>query len=72
MSSYVRWKDIRAEHVVRAGGEEAVAAGKDELLVEGIGCRRSKAKTSSLSPEPKQPTATFRHELSDEGHRVGE
>ncbi|WP_207757278.1 hypothetical protein [Nonomuraea cypriaca] len=31
MAGYVRWKDIRAEHVSRAGGEEAVAAGKDRL-----------------------------------------
>lgn len=28
MSSYVRWKDIRAAHVERAGGEQAVEAGK--------------------------------------------
>jgi len=34
MSSYSRWADIRAEHVERAGGEEAVKAGKQELLNE--------------------------------------
>jgi DNA-binding XRE family transcriptional regulator len=32
MSDYKRWQDVRAAHVERAGGEEAVAAGKDELL----------------------------------------
>jgi len=39
MSSYVRWSDIRAEHVERAGGEQAVAAGKEELLATVIGHR---------------------------------
>ena len=32
MSGYTRRQDIRAEHVERAGGEEAVDAGKPELL----------------------------------------
>lgn len=32
MSSHVAWNDIRAEYVARAGGEEAVAAGKREML----------------------------------------
>ncbi len=40
MSSYTRWNDIRAAHVARAGGEEAVAAGKQELLAEVQGYRR--------------------------------
>ncbi|MBB5870047.1 DNA-binding XRE family transcriptional regulator [Allocatelliglobosispora scoriae] len=39
MSSYSRWSDIRAEHVERAGGEEAVKAGKEELLNEVTGRR---------------------------------
>lgn len=39
MSSYVNWKDIRAEHVARAGGEQAVEAGKQELLNEMLGQR---------------------------------
>lgn len=39
MSGYVRWKDIRAEHVERAGGEEAVEAGKRELLARVQGHR---------------------------------
>ncbi|MEU0566360.1 helix-turn-helix transcriptional regulator [Nonomuraea sp. NPDC005983] len=39
MSSYVRWQDIRAEHVDRAGGEEVVEAGKRELLAEVQGHR---------------------------------
>jgi DNA-binding XRE family transcriptional regulator len=44
MSSYVRWSDIRAEHVARAGGEEAVAAGKQELLAEVIGQRLAEVR----------------------------
>jgi hypothetical protein len=32
MSGYTRWQDVRAEYVERAGGEEAVEAGKQELL----------------------------------------
>ncbi|MEU5714242.1 helix-turn-helix domain-containing protein [Streptomyces sp. NBC_01102] len=39
MSGYTRWQDIRAEHVARAGGEEAVRAGKEELLAEVTGRR---------------------------------
>jgi DNA-binding XRE family transcriptional regulator len=39
MNGYARWKDVRAEHVERAGGEEAVDAGKQELLAEVIGHR---------------------------------
>jgi transcriptional regulator with XRE-family HTH domain len=31
--------DIRAEHVARAGGEEAVEAGKQELLAVAMGHR---------------------------------
>ncbi|MEV4014375.1 hypothetical protein AB0J35_28120 [Nonomuraea angiospora] len=40
MTGYVRWKDIRAEHIQRAGGEEAVEAGKQELLATDLvaGC----------------------------------
>jgi DNA-binding XRE family transcriptional regulator len=39
MSGYVRWRDIRDEHVARAGGEEAVRSGKEEMLNEVIGRR---------------------------------
>jgi hypothetical protein len=35
VSSYVRWRDIRAEQVERAGGEEVVEAGQAELLAQG-------------------------------------
>lgn len=44
MSSYVRWKDIRAEHVQRAGGEEAVEAGKQELLAQIVGHRLAEVR----------------------------
>ena len=39
MSGHVRWRDIRAGQVARAGGDEAVQAAKDELLAEMIGHR---------------------------------
>ncbi|GIH13382.1 helix-turn-helix domain-containing protein [Rugosimonospora africana] len=44
MNSYVRWTDIRADHVERAGGEEAVEAGKQELLAEVIGHRLAEVR----------------------------
>ena len=46
MSSYTRWKDIRTQHVRRAGGEEAVKAGKDELLAAVIGERLAEVRRS--------------------------
>jgi DNA-binding XRE family transcriptional regulator len=39
VSSYVRWKDVRAEYVERAGGEEAVEAGRQELPAIVVGHR---------------------------------
>lgn len=39
MTSYTRWQDVRAAHVERAGGEDAVAAGKEELLATVQGHR---------------------------------
>ncbi|MGW0631787.1 hypothetical protein [Streptomyces sp. NPDC002758] len=39
MNDYTRWKDIRAEHIERAGGEAAVVEGKRELLAEVLGHR---------------------------------
>ncbi len=39
MSEHVRWSDIRADQVPRAGGEPAVEAAKDQLLAEMIGHR---------------------------------
>ena len=44
MSSYVRWKDIRAAQVERAGGEEAVDAGKQELLAGVVGHRLAEVR----------------------------
>lgn len=44
MSSYVNWKDIRAEHVARAGGEKAVEAGKQDLLNEMLGHRLAEVR----------------------------
>lgn len=39
MSSHIAWRDIRATHVERAGGEAAVDAGKRQLLAEVVGHR---------------------------------
>lgn len=39
MTSYIRWQDIRSEHVERAGGEDVVAAGKQELVAAVLGHR---------------------------------
>ncbi|MEU7169951.1 MULTISPECIES: helix-turn-helix domain-containing protein [Micromonospora] len=44
MSDYSRWQDIRADHVARAGGEDAVDAGKQELLAEVIGHRLAEVR----------------------------
>lgn len=44
MSGHVRWRDIRAEQVERAGGEIAVNAVKDELLTEMIGHRLAEVR----------------------------
>jgi transcriptional regulator with XRE-family HTH domain len=44
MSSYVRWTDIRAEHVERAGAEQAGEAGKQELLTEVLGHRLAEVR----------------------------
>ncbi|WP_212833695.1 helix-turn-helix domain-containing protein [Catellatospora sp. TT07R-123] len=46
MSSYVRWKDIRGEYVTRAGGEQAVEAGKQELVNEMLGHRLAEVRRS--------------------------
>ena len=44
MSDYSRWQDIRVDHVARAGGEEAVDAGKQQLLAEVIGHRLAEVR----------------------------
>ena len=46
MPSYVRWKDIRAKHVERAGGEEIVEIGKQELLATARGHRLADIRRS--------------------------
>ncbi|MFC5823816.1 helix-turn-helix domain-containing protein [Nonomuraea insulae] len=43
---YARWKDIRAEHVERVGGENAVAAGKQELLAKVQGHQLAEVRRS--------------------------
>lgn len=44
MSSYTPWNDIRAEHVERAGGEQAIQAGKEELLATVVGHRLAEVR----------------------------
>jgi DNA-binding XRE family transcriptional regulator len=44
MTEYTRWQDIRAGHVERAGGEEAVAVGKQELLASVLGQRLAEVR----------------------------
>ncbi|MDG4759171.1 helix-turn-helix transcriptional regulator [Micromonospora sp. WMMD710] len=44
MSSYARWSDIRAAHVKRAGGEQAVEEGKQELLATVVGHRLAEVR----------------------------
>lgn len=44
MTSYVKWSDIRPELVERAGGEQAVEAGKRELLAQVVGHRLAEVR----------------------------
>ena len=44
MSGHVRWRDIRADQVARAGGETAVQTATDELLAEMIGHRLAEVR----------------------------
>jgi DNA-binding XRE family transcriptional regulator len=46
MSGYVRWRDIRDQQVARAGGEESVEAGKQELLAKVQGHRLAEIRRS--------------------------
>ncbi len=39
MSNHVKWQDIRAQHVARAGGEAAVEEGRREMLAQVVGHR---------------------------------
>lgn len=44
MNSHVAWRDIRADHVERAGGEAAVDAGKRHMLAETVGHRLAEVR----------------------------
>jgi DNA-binding XRE family transcriptional regulator len=44
MTGYAQWQDIRGEYVARAGGEEAVEAGKQELLATVVGYRLAEVR----------------------------
>lgn len=56
MSSYTRWKDVRAAHVERAGGEQAVATCKEELLATVRGHRLA---------EIRRPRGLTQQEVAD-------
>ncbi len=44
MSSYVNWRDIRADLVEQVGGEHAVEVGKQELLATVVGHRLAEVR----------------------------
>lgn len=44
MNSHVAWRDIRAGHVERAGGEAAVDAGKRQMLAGTVGHRLAEVR----------------------------
>jgi DNA-binding XRE family transcriptional regulator len=44
MSSHVTWSQIRADRVARAGGEESVAAAKDELTAQVVGYKLAEVR----------------------------
>jgi DNA-binding XRE family transcriptional regulator len=46
MTSYQRWQRVRASQVERAGGENAVQAGKEELLAPVRGRRLAEIRRS--------------------------
>jgi DNA-binding XRE family transcriptional regulator len=46
MSGYTRWSDIRAAHVERAGGEQAMEEGKQQLLATVVGHRLAEVRRS--------------------------
>jgi DNA-binding XRE family transcriptional regulator len=61
MNGYTRWSEIRGEQVDRAGGEEAVAAGRQELMAQAIGrrlaeLRRSRGLTQAVVAERMRVT----------------
>lgn len=56
MSSYTRWSDARAAHVERAGGEQVVEAGKQELLATVVGHRLAEVRRLR-GPTLPQPAA---------------
>ena len=46
MNGYSRWSEIRSEQVDRAGGEEAVATGRQGLMAHVIGRRLAELRRS--------------------------
>jgi hypothetical protein len=44
MTSNVRWQDIRVEQVKRAGGEQVLEDGKQELLATVVGHRLAEVR----------------------------
>jgi DNA-binding XRE family transcriptional regulator len=44
VSGHVRWRDIRADQVAQAGGEQTVQAAKAELRAEMIGHRLAEVR----------------------------
>jgi DNA-binding XRE family transcriptional regulator len=44
MTVHTNWRDIRADYVRKAGGEEAFEAGKRELLAQVVGHRLAEVR----------------------------
>jgi DNA-binding XRE family transcriptional regulator len=44
MKGYTRWADVRSRHIEAAGGEEAIEAGKQELLAQIVGYRLAEVR----------------------------
>lgn len=44
MSGYTRWRDIRADFVEQAGGEQAFEAGKRQFLAQVVGHRLAEVR----------------------------
>lgn len=66
MAGHSKWSEVRARHVARAGGEDAMAAGKHELLAEvrpAGGCGLINADFGTLDV-PNAALATSRSEAA--------
>jgi hypothetical protein len=52
MAKYKLWSELRAEHVERAGGEQAVEQGKQKLRADLAASRLPEAPESESGSQP--------------------